>query len=681
MPDITTADANAHVRGLLERIPWEQCIAALVLDYRRFAPVEQTAYCLEFLARARSSSAPGTSNTGSIESAVNWCTTVLELKENLAVLVGDQLSTVGESSSQAGDLGRVMFEVAARKALQVNCGFWDYRQEQLLALAGDLWPTLNGSECVAPKRFCEIIHAIAHRQGYLPRPILDRIDGIQSAASGSLESLAQRLGLHPDEPRLSEIIMGAAHAGTAYEFAFEFLPTGLNEAAKELGVSAAEWNGVISLCNEIVHDHEDSVVGLGVAPRPVIVLRGGRLLVVSPFDVLTAATRIMKARLDLDVHSGTKAAIAQWAETRTQQAFARLFPDGSVFRGLRYPDPRRPGEGRSESDVLVYWPPFVLAIEVKAKGSKLGKSEEASEFDAKSDTGRLITAAADQALRVLEYIESVDCPTFSADDGSTALVIDKRQVLEAYPIAVSLEEIATLSTQVDFLRDLGVYRGDRIPWACTLEHLDALAEAAGHPSMFVGFVRQRILARVGKLVAALDDFDLFELFRNGMLHTGIGDGTDMLMPMEGVEWDQFRSYRVGDRAECPEFEMFFRPPVLKLLRELKRLVDEPAARLAFRVIVCLKRADQEALADAIEQLEAKLNGGADALSATLTLEQLCFTVMVVRAEFPFDLEAATDDRLVKQLTERNLGAGIGFGLWLSASEWSLHRVVYIRTTG
>lgn len=143
------------------------------------------------------------------------------------------------------------------------------------------------------------------------------------------------------------------------------------------------------------------------------------------------------------------------------------------------------------------------AVSPVAKGGKTNRL--------RTDLTSIITKAADQAGRLRHLIERDG--GVRTEDGW----IDLAQIREVHTIAVSLDDLMSVTTATVELVRAGLIDPVDIPWTVSLHDLDLITELVDRPAEFLLYLRRRRDPLTTHVYMAPDELDLFLLFFEGNL--------------------------------------------------------------------------------------------------------------------------------------------------------------------
>jgi hypothetical protein len=257
-------------------------------------------------------------------------------------------------------------------------------------------------------------------------------------------------------------------------------------------------------------------------PRPLIAAGVDRVLL--PHHTLSADA--VKENLEEYLKSTTVWETYQHhrgevLEARVRTALERALPVGAEFRdAFNYFIPATDVEDaaadpakytkRVEGDHLVVIDDVALIVEDKAGAvSPVAKGGKTKRL--RTDLTSIITTAAAQARRLGHLIERDG--GVRTEDGW----VDLSQIREVHTIAVSLDDLMSVTTATFELVRAGLIDPADIPWTVSLHDLELISELVDRPAEFLLYLRRRRDPLTTHVYMAPDELDLFLLFFEGNL--------------------------------------------------------------------------------------------------------------------------------------------------------------------
>jgi len=279
---------------------------------------------------------------------------------------------------------------------------------------------------------------------------------------------------------------------------------------------------------------------------------------------LHAPTADKDAWVTYETHRG------DFLEERTMAALSRLLCGAQIHRNLKYKT--MPGQKSPfELDGLVLHDGKLLLIE--CKGGAFSSAARRGDLDAIEDRiDALITDAHEQAVRALEYIESVDKPLFRVDD--KLIDFDKGAVEEVFLITTTLEELGFLSARFNEVSRLPTTSLRQTPWTVPVHDLELVAKYITTAPIFIHYLGRRIALNAQKAMGAFDEMDwLGRYFFDGLTLADVqrvlaADPTATAsLASHKTEIDDFEHYERGIR-EKPAGR-----PGPRIHRGIERIID------------------------------------------------------------------------------------------------------------
>ena len=257
-------------------------------------------------------------------------------------------------------------------------------------------------------------------------------------------------------------------------------------------------------------------------PRPFIATDGDRVLL--PHHTLSADAvkenleEYLKSTKVWETYQNHRGDLL---EARVRAALERVLPVGAEFRdAFNYFVPANQAEDAAadpakytkkvEGDHLVVIDDVVVIVEDKAGAvSAVAKGGKTNRL--RTDLTSLITKAADQARRLGDLIKRDG--GIRTEDGW----VDLTHIREVHTIAVSLDDLMSVTTATADLVRAGIIDPANIPWTVSLHDLELITELVDRPAEFLLYLRRRRDPLTTDVYIAPDELDLFLLFFEGNL--------------------------------------------------------------------------------------------------------------------------------------------------------------------
>jgi hypothetical protein len=200
----------------------------------------------------------------------------------------------------------------------------------------------------------------------------------------------------------------------------------------------------------------------------------------------------VKANFEARLKSETGAPWNNYQENRaklvTRKALDYLgavMPRSQQFEELYYEFE----DQRFELDGLLLFDRYVLLLEAKAGGVS-DASRRGGTKALEADLKDLVRDPSRQAERARKFILADDAPTFKTKDGDT-VVIDKSIGHEVVTMALTLDNLAMFTSDMQEIKKLGLLAPDSISWTLYLPDLRIITELLPSSSEFWHYFRWR----------------------------------------------------------------------------------------------------------------------------------------------------------------------------------------------
>jgi len=281
----------------------------------------------------------------------------------------------------------------------------------------------------------------------------------------------------------------------------------------------------------------------------------------------------VKANFEARLKSETGAPWKNYQENRaklvTRKALNYLgavMPSSQQFEELYYEF-----EGqRFELDGLLLFDRYVLLLEAKAGGVS-DASRRGGTRALEADLKDLVRDPSRQAERARKFILTEDAPTFKTKDGHT-VVIGKSIGHEVVTMALTLDNLAMFTSDMQEIKKLGLLAPDSISWTVYPPDLRIITELLPSPSEFWHYFRWRRSLIGLNNVFGTDEVDWLGIYLQQ------GPGEESLAPESyqltfssyTTEMDDYFLHQSGERskpAKRPERQI---PPRMRaLIRDME----------------------------------------------------------------------------------------------------------------
>jgi hypothetical protein len=353
-------------------------------------------------------------------------------------------------------------------------------------------------------------------------------------------------------------------------------------------------------------------------------------------------------------------------EERVVGYLRHLFPDGSIYKTLDYPDPVKGPGATAELDAAVVWGPFLLLVEAKAKQFRLaGQLGDVGRL--RTDLKQNLEEAFDQALRARKYIESVERPVFKERETGRELILNKTPLRRIYSLTVSLHQLATLTTRLAALEPLGLFQGNEYPFAVSEGDLEVVAELCPGPEVFLHYLEKRIaLHQVSPDVSA-DAVDLLGAYLDTRFVSGqLWDNPNSGMAgfsLDGYsdKIDRWARHHWEGVGESPEIQLAVPEGIWVVLSHLRILPEDNSRWIAF-CLLDMPFPTLKVLVDGLELARSDLPKYGGFRRFVATGDEVVICVVASHGYSPQELAANLKKRVAIERYRRRARKAIGFGL-------------------
>ena len=259
---------------------------------------------------------------------------------------------------------------------------------------------------------------------------------------------------------------------------------------------------------------------------------------------------------------------SKYLEKKSLEYFKKLLPKSKIYGELYYDFIEDGQKKRVSTDGLVLFDENLFIIEAKA-GSLSIPSKRGGLKELKSEIGELIDKAYIQALRTKKYINENPNPRFEDAKGETQLIIrDKNKYKNIFLINTTLYSIDQISLSLNSLRRWNLLKGSEWLWSIYINDLRIISELIEIPSIFIYYLKQRIIANDHPKFRTADELDyLMFYYKKGLyFKDGILDNLTAFMPTGFTEdLDRYYDYKAGRVSDGKK-------PILEINKDYKKLI-------------------------------------------------------------------------------------------------------------
>jgi len=119
------------------------------------------------------------------------------------------------------------------------------------------------------------------------------------------------------------------------------------------------------------------------------------------------------------------------------------------------------------------------------------------------DSGRLrtdlkknIQDAYNQSLRAIKYIEENEESVFIEKKTKRKLTLKKTSIRKVFPVSVTFHYMANLATQLDELKEIGLFTEGRYPFSISESDLELISGIGLNPDTFLHYITVDLLSQI-----------------------------------------------------------------------------------------------------------------------------------------------------------------------------------------
>jgi len=470
----------------------------------------------------------------------------------------------------------------------------------------------------------------------------------------------------------SEDARGFGYAQTLSSVPPDDVPVSRQKLSPE--PTTEEWDGLIRLIGCTPESRNSIKHTVEMQRRPLFVLSGNRVLLC---DLSNAVDQLWHAfehiaRLDQSFYSGAyQAHRGRWLEDRIAALVQRIFPPATIYKKLTYPDPDKGPNARTELDIAIHWPPFLVLIEAKAAQFRF-ESQLGDIGRLKSDIKANVADAFDQARRANRFIQSVPEAVFLESSTGRTLIARKAEIQRIYLTTVTLHSLAGIATRLSSIQGLGLFGDGEYPWAISLADLDLVTEFCPGPDVFLHFAERRLAIQKEEVHIRADEIDLFGAYLKTRLQANrIWQQEGKKRPdwvwLSGFQdpFDAVMASRRGAYPNPPPIRLEIPQKVEGLLQELRTREDDKDARwIAFSLLSLSDRA-LDILAAMFVDLRSQTFNTDVFRRGTYTEGDLAISIVATKTQPADALMRNTQSRTLLEKYRRRCTRSIGFGVMTS----------------
>ena len=279
---------------------------------------------------------------------------------------------------------------------------------------------------------------------------------------------------------------------------------------------------------------------------------------------------------------------ANWLEQRAYEHLCKIFPETCVYRNLNYPDPTKEN-GSTELDLAVKWGPFLLIIEAKAKQFRF-ESVTGDAARLRTDIKNNVADAYQQSLRAIQYIDKSKKCQFIEGGTKRSLVFSSDDIHRIFPISISFHHLAGVATQLNDLKDLGLFVEQKYPFSICESDIELLSKVNLTPDVFLHYVSKRLEVLEDTTRWQGDELDLISAYLDCRLLIPNMMGESQEIPDAisfggySKQYDQLMAYERGEYPEKPIIGLRLPYGVTDIFTQLKNWDDDGARWISFALL-------------------------------------------------------------------------------------------------
>ena len=288
----------------------------------------------------------------------------------------------------------------------------------------------------------------------------------------------------------------------------------IENVSKAVGIPAGEASEIVNKLSKRLgsladHDRNHLFLGNPVWEKPLIEAPDGEFFCPNPQSFFHFSKTIIEglAKNNVGLKEKVEKQRADYLETAIVKLFAAHFPASSVKRGFKWMS----GNVEYESDVVMLVDSHLVIIEAKS-GRVSPPALRGAPQSAKDHVDALFIEPSVQSARLAERLREALRDPEARDELSRDLQMDLRTVYTVLRLSVTLDDFATLQTNLELLREAGWLPADHKVAPCMLiTDLDAVFEILAGQAQKLHYLRRRSELD-DTLVTTGDELDLLGLY-------------------------------------------------------------------------------------------------------------------------------------------------------------------------
>jgi hypothetical protein len=318
-----------------------------------------------------------------------------------------------------------------------------------------------------------------------------------------------------------------------------------------------------------------------IITRPCINLGDDGYLVPVPTSFTWAIRGLVEETLkSLDTSTGTnrwnayERARASFTEREAIRILSGAFPQAGAFHSLKYSWDKDGVTLQGELDGLLLADHAAVLVEVKA-GALSPEARRGAPDRLRDQLRELVGKAHAQALKAKEFLKSAPSVVFQLN-AREGLEVQSTKFREIVLVAINLDPLPILTTNLMRLADLGVLGPTDLPWAVSYFELCVIVDVLEFPAQLLQYIRRRQRVNDLGFIQAVDELDWFGHYLTEGLyfeHLPKGGKGKYVMSIVGYS-DIFDAHYMHDERSSgerpPKPRQVMPEPMREMLRELDK---------------------------------------------------------------------------------------------------------------
>lgn len=204
---------------------------------------------------------------------------------------------------------------------------------------------------------------------------------------------------------------------------------------------------------------------------------------------------------------------SEYTQNAVIECFRTILPKATILSNIFYDFCGK----QNEVDLLIRYDDKIILCEVKAGGFSQG-AKEGRVARLKSELEKLVGKAFHQTLLARDYLAMPGTATFTNGNRQRVEleIAETEKPNQVFLICVTLENLQALLTDLNRVKNLGLWTDPSFPWAVGLYELEVIAKHCPSPSVFFHYLEQRQDAHKDSIFVAPDELSYFSWYlKNG----------------------------------------------------------------------------------------------------------------------------------------------------------------------